>query len=97
MGLSIAVATGLYRLSFRALAVAAGLTVWPAMALPLLMFPGRSPFPFIRALAAGGAGPAAAHLITANAVLRSTSMRFFTMPDLMTARRTAAGSSASTR
>ena len=32
MGLSIAVATGLYGISFGALAVAAGLTVWQAMA-----------------------------------------------------------------
>lgn len=44
MGLSIAVATGLYGISFGALAVAAGLTVWQAMALSLLMFTGGSQF-----------------------------------------------------
>ena len=38
MGLSIAVAVGLYGISFGALAVAAGLSVWQAVALSALMF-----------------------------------------------------------
>ncbi|MGH8822731.1 MAG: AzlC family ABC transporter permease [Rhodoferax sp.] len=59
MGLSIAVATGLYGVSFGALAVAAGLTVWQAMALSLLMFTGGSQFAFIGVIAGGGAGAAA--------------------------------------
>ena len=59
MGLSIAVATGLYGISFGALAVAAGLTVWQAMALSLLMFTGGSQFAFIGVIAGGGAGSAA--------------------------------------
>ena len=59
MGLSIAVATGLYGVSFGALAVAAGLTVWQAMALSLLMFTGGSQFAFIGVIASGGAGAAA--------------------------------------
>ena len=59
MGLSIAVATGLYGVSFGALAVAAGLTVWQAMALSLLMFTGGSQFAFIGVIAGGGAGTAA--------------------------------------
>ena len=60
MGLSIAVATGLYGLSFGALAVAAGLSVWQAMALSLLMFTGGSQFAFIGVVAGGGAASAAA-------------------------------------
>ncbi|TAM52716.1 MAG: branched-chain amino acid ABC transporter permease [Burkholderiaceae bacterium] len=59
MGLSIAVATGLYGVSFGALAVAAGLTPWQAMALSLLMFTGGSQFAFIGVIAGGGAGVAA--------------------------------------
>lgn len=59
MGLSIAVATGLYGISFGALAVAAGLTVMQTMALSALMFTGGSQFAFIGVLAGGGAGSAA--------------------------------------
>ena len=59
MGLSIAVATGLYGISFGALAVAAGLSVWQAQVLSLLMFTGGSQFAFVGALAGGGSGAAA--------------------------------------
>ena len=59
MGLSISVATGLYGISFGALAVAAGLNVWQAMALSALMFTGGSQFAFIGVVAGGGSGPAA--------------------------------------
>ena len=59
MGLSIAVATGLYGISFGALAVAAGLSVGQAMALSLLMFTGGSQFAFIGVVAGGGSAGAA--------------------------------------
>ncbi len=59
VGLSIAAATGLYGISFGALAVAAGLSVGQAMALSLLMFTGGSQFAFIGVIAGGGAGSAA--------------------------------------
>lgn len=59
LGLSIALATGLYGVSFGALAVAAGLGVWQTVALSLLMFTGGSQFAFIGVIAGGGAGPAA--------------------------------------
>jgi predicted branched-subunit amino acid permease len=59
IGLSIAVATGLYGLSFGALGVASGLTVWQTIALSLLMFTGGSQFAFIGVVAGGGAGSAA--------------------------------------
>jgi len=59
MGLSIAVATGLYGISFGALSVAAGLSLAQTLALSLLMFTGGSQFAFIGVIAGGGAGPAA--------------------------------------
>lgn len=59
MGLAISVATGLYGISFGALAVAAGLTVAQACALSALMFTGGSQFAFVGVIGGGGA-PAAA-------------------------------------
>lgn len=41
-------------MSFGALAVAAGLDVWQAMVLSLLMYTGGSQFAFVGALAGGG-------------------------------------------
>lgn len=88
-GLSVGLATGLYGISFGALAVAAGLAVWQACALSLLMFTGGSQFAFIGVIAGGGqlgAATAAASLVgvrnalygvTANAMLRPTGWRRF--------------------
>ena len=59
IGLSIAVATGLYGVSFGALGVASGLSVWQTVALSALMFTGGSQFAFIGVVAGGGAGSAA--------------------------------------
>lgn len=59
IGLSIAVATGLYGISFGALGVASGLDILQTMALSLLMFTGGSQFAFIGVLAGGGSGAAA--------------------------------------
>ena len=59
MGVSISVATGLYGVSFGALAVASGLTVAQACALSLLLFSGGSQFAFIGVVAGGGSGMAA--------------------------------------
>lgn len=56
MGLSIAVAVGLYGVSFGALGVAAGLSVWQTQVFSLVMFTGGSQFAFIGA----GGGPAGA-------------------------------------
>ncbi|POH70487.1 branched-chain amino acid ABC transporter permease [Cryobacterium zongtaii] len=60
VGLSIAVATGLYGISFGALSVASGLTVWQTQALSLLLFSGGSQFAFIGVIAGGGTPVAAA-------------------------------------
>ncbi|MER7071134.1 AzlC family ABC transporter permease [Terrabacter sp. NPDC000476] len=58
--LSVGLATGAYGISFGALAVAAGLDVWQAMALSLLMFTGGSQFAFVGIVANGlSAAPAA--------------------------------------
>ena len=59
IGLSIAVATGLYGISFGALAVASGFSVGQTAALSLLMFTGGSQFAFIGVIGAGGSGMAA--------------------------------------
>ena len=56
---SVALATGLYGVSFGALAVASGLDLAQTMALSLLMFSGGSQFAFIGVVAAGGAAGAA--------------------------------------
>ena len=58
-GVSLSVATGLYGISFGALAVTAGLDVWQVAALSLLMFTGGSQFAFIGVLSGGGGGAAA--------------------------------------
>lgn len=55
MGLSVAVATGLYGISFGALSTAAGLSVLQTQALSALMFTGGSQFAFVGAIAGGGA------------------------------------------
>ena len=59
MGLSIAIATGLYGISFGALSVAAGLGFWQTMALSALMFTGGSQFAYIGVVASGGGGVSA--------------------------------------
>ncbi|MBT8160540.1 MULTISPECIES: AzlC family ABC transporter permease [Arthrobacter] len=59
VGLSISIATGLYGVSFGALASASGFTFWQTMAFSLLMFSGGSQFAFIGVVAGGGSGIAA--------------------------------------
>lgn len=55
----MAAATGVYGISFGALAVAAGLSLAQACVLSLLMFTGGSQFAFVGVLGAGGGGGAA--------------------------------------
>ncbi|MFZ2014456.1 MAG: AzlC family ABC transporter permease [Nocardioides sp.] len=54
-GLGVGLATGLYGVSFGAIAVAAGLSVLQTCALSLVMFTGASQFAFVGVVAAGGA------------------------------------------
>lgn len=54
MGTSVAIATGLYGISFGALATASGLSVLQAQVLSLLMYTGGSQFAFIGAVGGGG-------------------------------------------
>jgi predicted branched-subunit amino acid permease len=60
-GISVALATSAYGVSFGALAVAAGLDIWQTCVMSLLMFTGGSQFAFVGVIAAGGlpAAPAA--------------------------------------
>lgn len=55
----LGVAVGLYGIAFGAAADAAGLDVWQAMTLSLLMFTGASQFAMVGVLGAGGSAPAA--------------------------------------
>lgn len=54
ISLGVSIATGLYGISFGALAVASGLTIWQTQLLSLLMFSGGSQFAFVGVVAAGG-------------------------------------------
>ena len=58
ISVGVGLATGLYGISFGALAVAAGLNIWQTQVLSLLMFSGGSQFAFIGVIAAAGAGGA---------------------------------------
>src|SRR5690606_22681035 len=51
--LGVGLATGAYGLSFGALGVAAGLTVWQTCVMSLLMFTGASQFAFLGVVASG--------------------------------------------
>nr|WP_231916068.1 AzlC family ABC transporter permease [Microbacterium karelineae] len=64
-GAAVAVATSAYGVSFGALAVAAGLDVWQACVLSLLMFTGGSQFAFIGVIASGGLAAAPAAIASA--------------------------------
>ena len=51
---AIGLAVGIYGLSFGAIAVAGGFSIWQTMALSLVMFTGGSQFAYIGVVAAGG-------------------------------------------
>jgi len=54
MSIGVALATGLYGISFGALSIAAGLDIWQTQLLSLLMFSGGSQFAFVGVIATGG-------------------------------------------
>jgi predicted branched-subunit amino acid permease len=58
-GLSVGVATGAYGVSFGALSIAAGLSMWQTITLSSLLFSGGSQFAIVSILGAGGSGAAA--------------------------------------
>jgi predicted branched-subunit amino acid permease len=58
-GIWVGVATGAYGISYGALAVAAGLNVWQAILLSLLLFSGGSQFALVGVIGAGGSGASA--------------------------------------
>lgn len=57
--LSVGIATGSYGISFGAVSVAAGLSVWQTVAMSALLFTGGSQFALVGVLGAGGSGAAA--------------------------------------
>lgn len=65
MSLGVGIATGLYGISFGALAVASGLDIWQAQLLSLLMFSGGSQFAFIGVIASSGAASLPAAIASA--------------------------------
>jgi len=67
---SVGLATGAYGISFGALAVLAGLSVWQTCALSALMFTGGSQFAFIGVIGVGGS-PAAAVAAAAGLGIRN--------------------------
>ncbi|MEJ5946811.1 AzlC family ABC transporter permease [Pseudokineococcus basanitobsidens] len=62
--LGVGAATGAYGVSFGALATAAGLSTWQAVALSALMFTGASQFALVGVLGAGGSALGAAATAT---------------------------------
>jgi branched chain amino acid efflux pump len=58
--LGVGVATGAYGVSFGAIAVASGLSLWQACALSLFVFTGASQFAVVGIVASGGAAASAA-------------------------------------
>ena len=83
---SVGLATGLYGVSFGALSVAAGLSIWQTQALSALMFTGGSQFAFVGIVGAGGLAAAPAAIATATMLsirngLYALSTRHFLAPD----------------
>jgi predicted branched-subunit amino acid permease len=53
-GIAVGIATGVYGISFGAVSVASGLSVWQTCALSLLVFTGASQFALVGVIGAGG-------------------------------------------
>lgn len=64
-GFQVALAVSLYGISFGALSVVLGFSVWQTMVLSLVMFSGASQFAVIGILASGGAAASGAAIATA--------------------------------
>lgn len=64
-GIQVALAVSLYGISFGALSVALGFSVWQTMVLSLLMFSGASQFAFIGIIGTGGVAAAGAAIASA--------------------------------
>ena len=63
---SVGIASGTYGISFGALAVAAGLSLWQAQLLSVVMFTGGSQFAFVSIIGTGGLSAAPAAIATAS-------------------------------
>ncbi len=63
---SVGIASGTYGVSFGALAVAAGLDIWQAQVMSLVLFTGGSQFAFVGIIGAGGIAAAPAAIATSS-------------------------------
>jgi predicted branched-subunit amino acid permease len=63
---SVGIASGTYGVSFGALAVAAGLDIWQAQVMSLVLFTGGSQFAFVGIIGAGGVASAPAAVATSS-------------------------------
>lgn len=83
-GVSVALATSAYGVSFGALSIASGLDLWQTVVLSALMFSGGSQFAFIGVVASGGglAGVASAAMLGLRNALYGMSMRQVLHPRL---------------
>ena len=63
---SVGIASGTYGVSFGALAVAAGLDIWQAQVMSLVLFTGGSQFAFVGIIGAGGVAAAPAAIATSS-------------------------------
>jgi len=82
--LALGLGTGVYAISFGALAVAAGLSAWQAQALSLLMFTGASQLALIAVVASGGS--AAVAIATSTLVGTRNAFYGFAMAPVLQAR-----------
>ena len=80
-GWSVGLATGLYAISYGALATASGLDLWQAMLLSALLFSGGSQFAFVGVIGAGGS-PLGAALASVLLGVRNSLYGLMLAPDL---------------
>jgi len=82
-GLQVAVAVSLYGVSFGALAVISGFSIWQTMVLSLVMFSGASQFALIGIIASGGAAAGLAAVLSAGLLGMRNSLYSLRMSPLL--------------
>ncbi|MDR9395894.1 AzlC family ABC transporter permease [Pontimonas sp.] len=85
-GLQVALAVSLYGVSFGALAVTSGFSLWQTMVLSLVMFSGASQFALIGIIATGGAAAGLAAVLSAGLLGIRNSLYALRMSPLVGAR-----------
>jgi predicted branched-subunit amino acid permease len=82
-GFQVALAVSLYGVSFGALSVALGFTLWQTMVLSLVMFSGASQFAFIGVVATGGLSAIPAAIATSGLLGARNSLYALTMSPII--------------